>query len=380
MLNELNVAQNTALYTLDCSYNQLTTLDVSKNTSLTYLDCYNNQLTSLDVSSCTTLERLYCDHNQLTSLNVTGCTALTRLDCYQNRIRGAGMAALVSSLPGDRSDAYMRVYSTYDSPEDNAITRIQAQIVREEKGWKLMKFDEAADNWVEYFGEAVRGDANGDGELTAADIETISDYILGQLPDDQPIDEESADLNEDHEVNIEDLTLLIDMIVETDDQPDEQVYKQCPNDHHPHIIDLGLPSGTLWSCCNIGAEAPSAYGTYYKWSESVAEDAWGAKWTTPSIDQLHELLESTPSVWTTKDGINGRLFTAENGATLFLPAGGMNPEYVGDGVGEYIYYRSSTKKEEGSSINLGVYSDKNTVIGDWEYIHTLTMPVRPVRK
>ena len=133
------------------------------------------------------------------------------------------------------------------------------------------------------------------------------------------------------------------------------------------------------ACCNIGADAPSAYGTYYKWSESVAEDAWGDKWTTPTIDQLHELLESTPSVWTTKDGINGRLFTAENGATLFLPAAGdILPGGSSDGVGEYAYYRSSTKKE--SNINKGVYSDKNTVVGDWDYIHTLTMPVRPVRK
>ena len=40
----------TALGTLSCSYNQLTSLDVSQNTALTNLSCSNNQLTSLDVS------------------------------------------------------------------------------------------------------------------------------------------------------------------------------------------------------------------------------------------------------------------------------------------------------------------------------------------
>lgn len=28
----------------------------------------------------------------------------------------------------------------------------------------------------------------------------------------------------------------------------------CPDDHHPHKIDLGMPSGTKWACCNVGAD------------------------------------------------------------------------------------------------------------------------------
>ena len=34
-------------------------------------------------------------------------------------------------------------------------------------------------------------------------------------------------------------------------------YITCPDDHHPHLIDLGLPSGTKWACCNIGATTPA---------------------------------------------------------------------------------------------------------------------------
>ena len=43
---------------------------------------------------------------------------------------------------------------------------------------------------------------------------------------------------------------------------------QCPDNHHPHMIDLGLPSGTKWSCCNMGADTPEAYGGYFSWGET----------------------------------------------------------------------------------------------------------------
>ena len=39
----------------------------------------------------------------------------------------------------------------------------------------------------------------------------------------------------------------------------------CPNHNHPHMIDLGLPSGTKWACCNVGAKSPEDYGGYYAW-------------------------------------------------------------------------------------------------------------------
>ena len=34
----------------------------------------------------------------------------------------------------------------------------------------------------------------------------------------------------------------------------------CPDGNHPHVIDLGLPSGTKWACCNVGANSPSERG------------------------------------------------------------------------------------------------------------------------
>ena len=33
-------------------------------------------------------------------------------------------------------------------------------------------------------------------------------------------------------------------------------------------VDLGLPSGTLWATCNVGADNPEEYGDYFAWGET----------------------------------------------------------------------------------------------------------------
>lgn len=46
----------------------------------------------------------------------------------------------------------------------------------------------------------------------------------------------------------------------------------CPDNHHPHAIDLGLPSGTKWACCNVGTSTPEGYGGYYAWGGDEREE------------------------------------------------------------------------------------------------------------
>ena len=36
-------------------------------------------------------------------------------------------------------------------------------------------------------------------------------------------------------------------------------------------IDLGLPSGTLWAACNVGAETPEGLGSYFAWGETTTK-------------------------------------------------------------------------------------------------------------
>ena len=66
----LDVSQNTALSSLRCSDNPLTSLDVSYNTALTVLQCNNTQITNLDISQNISLILLHCRNNNLHSLDL----------------------------------------------------------------------------------------------------------------------------------------------------------------------------------------------------------------------------------------------------------------------------------------------------------------------
>jgi Leucine-rich repeat (LRR) protein len=78
----------TALESLNCSNNELTSLDLSNNTALTTLYCSDNELTSLDLSNNITLTMLYCSNNKLTLLDVSGCSALKYICANDNCLIG----------------------------------------------------------------------------------------------------------------------------------------------------------------------------------------------------------------------------------------------------------------------------------------------------
>ena len=58
----------------------------------------------------------------------------------------------------------------------------------------------------------------------------------------------------------------------------KQTFKSCPDSNHPHAIDLGLPSGTKWACCNVDAKIPEGYGGYYAWGETSEKSLYS--WRT----------------------------------------------------------------------------------------------------
>ncbi len=46
-------------------------------------------------------------------------------------------------------------------------------------------------------------------------------------------------------------------------------------------VDLGLPSGTLWATCNVGASSPYEAGSYFAWGETTPKQdySWNSyKW------------------------------------------------------------------------------------------------------
>ncbi|MGN0242989.1 MAG: hypothetical protein ACI4CT_02880 [Lachnospiraceae bacterium] len=150
----------------------------------------------------------------------------------------------------------------------------------------------------------------------------------------------------------------------------------CPDNHHPHAIDLGLPSGTKWACCNVGASTPEGYGGYYAWGETseknyydrdnyayynpstddvinigsdiagttydVAHVQWGGSWTMPSLNRFSELIINARRKWTKLNGVNGILITGLNGGQIFLPATGWRILDNYDNVATSARYWSST--------------------------------------
>ena len=198
----------------------------------------------------------------------------------------------------------------------------------------------------------------------------------------------NGDMNQDGDKNITDVVLLVDEILHG---ANPHAYLTCPDNRHPHMIDLGLPSGTKWACCNVGASSPGGFGSYYAWGETKEKDVyneatyqycsgtdsngdgrydyediaeavyqflgsdiagtyydvahmkWGGCWVMPTNDQIKELINNCTSQWTTMNGINGLLFTSPNGGAIFLPAaGGYFDEGVSE-IGTWGYYYSSTQ-------------------------------------
>ena len=183
-----------------------------------------------------------------------------------------------------------------------------------------------------------------------------------------------GDANGDGNVDISDVVLLVNMVLNGGD-----VHLTCPDNHHPHLIDLGLPSGTKWACCNVGADTPEAYGGYYAWGETkekqvynwstyiycngssdtchdlgsdiagtqydVAHVKWGGEWRMPTSAEVLELRNNTTSEWTSVNGVAGRKYRGSNGGTIFIPAAGYLWHSDFSYVGSMGYYLSSTLHE-----------------------------------
>lgn len=149
-------------------------------------------------------------------------------------------------------------------------------------------------------------------------------------------------------------------------------------------IDLGLPSGTLWATCNVGANALEEYGDYFAWGETQSKNTydwstykhmgsdttltkycsnsngfadtltillpqddaatanWGDEWRMPTKEEFEELCNNTDITWVTQNGVNGRLFTASNGNSLFLPVAGSRSDNELEHVGSSGSYWSSS--------------------------------------
>ena len=156
--------------------------------------------------------------------------------------------------------------------------------------------------------------------------------------------------------------------------------QSCPDNNHPHAIDLGLPSGTKWACCNVGADTPENFGNYYAWGETeektqytrtsyifgkddhtpfydigediagsqydVAHVKWGDSWVMPTYNQILELQQNCHAWPTEMNGIDGFLLWFNNDESIFLPAVGFRYDSEINGSGKNAYYWASTRQDD----------------------------------
>ena len=188
--------------------------------------------------------------------------------------------------------------------------------------------------------------------------------------------------------NILSLTLAILAILGASTQASAQTAPakaQAPAD--VQAVDLGLPSGTKWASCNVGATTPEGYGNYFAWGETTtktdyswatykhangdynkltkycsyngnngfaynkttldpADDAahvnWGGDWRMPTRAEVDELLNNCTWTWTTQNGVNGyQVASKTNGNSIFLPAAGCRDADLNN-AGSIGYYWSAS--------------------------------------
>lgn len=191
-------------------------------------------------------------------------------------------------------------------------------------------------------------------------------------------------------------------------------------------VDLGLPSGTLWATCNIGADSPEDRGFYFSWGEvkpksvyywytykyckgttssmtkyctssdygtvdnitelDPEDDAayvnWGSDWRMPSYEQILELWnpDNTTIVRTTLNGVNGTLVTSNiNGSYIFMhPAGYYDLTTLTAPDADGGYWTRSLVDNDSCFLAIG-FNINNTTDARFHYRRSTGRPVRPVR-
>ena len=193
-------------------------------------------------------------------------------------------------------------------------------------------------------------------------------------------------------------------------------------------VDLGLPSGTLWATCNVGANSPEEYGDYFAWGEIQPKNNYN--WSTyqysndgswpnfnltkycdnpslgyngftdnlttlrpsddaatancgsgvriPTKEEWQEVRDYCTRTWTTLNSVEGWKFTASNGESLFLPAAGHHTETGFSSAGFYGAYWSSSLRA-GAPCDAGDLNFDSDYCGVNDGKRNLGQSVRAVR-
>lgn len=214
-----------------------------------------------------------------------------------------------------------------------------------------------------------------------------------------------------------------------------KVYGQSGQLNGHEYVDLGLPSGTKWATCNVGANEPEEYGVYFAWGETFgdysasgetvstthkrtynwenykyedgglkkycsdseygrngyadsltvlepSDDAatviWGEDWRMPTKEDFEELISNCDTTWTAQNGINGMRFTAPNGNSIFLPATGYKINTIHYSGNDGYYWSSTLCADNPRNAWRILFS--SSMISVQDYYRCYGRTVRPVVK
>lgn len=189
-------------------------------------------------------------------------------------------------------------------------------------------------------------------------------------------------------------------------------------------VDLGLPSGTKWATCNIGANSPKECGDYYAWGvttkknyfgwgnykwskgdicdleftkyctdkrhgtrdfkstldpeDDVARVQLGENWRMPTPDEIRELFRECNWQLTDWDGVMGYNVKGPNGNSIFLPFAGLSEDggIVRRNDAGYYWSNSLYKRDAEKANNLFMTTTYINEDGDEWRCYGLS--VRPV--
>lgn len=192
------------------------------------------------------------------------------------------------------------------------------------------------------------------------------------------------------------------------------------------FVDLGLPSGTLWATCNLGANSPEESGDFFSWGETEpkilyswetykycngsdvtltkycslpqfgyngftdtltilepSDDAvvaiLGDDYCMPTYEAWVELYQNTNHYWTQQNDVNGRLFVSENGQSLFIPAVGYYDVGGHYGAPVYGFYWSSKLYSENPNGARFFSFNSDSYEMNWRSRFD-GLPIRPIQK
>lgn len=193
-------------------------------------------------------------------------------------------------------------------------------------------------------------------------------------------------------------------------------------------VDLGLPSGTYWAKCNLGATSESGYGDYYMWGSTTPNTDTTCNWTNapfnggasdydsnyfnnvkdtvcpngilakgydaaykategiarmPTQPEFQELYDNTNKSWTAINSVNGMKFTSKTDSSkyIFIPAAGIRSDSSAAvlGSGGYVWSSSLYIENYNSAFHLDFGADAENFYPNAVSLRYKGLSVRPVK-